>query len=175
MEIGHWADKKIPANENNEGIKVNKFKYTGVEVVRSTIPASVKPHVKHCIETMLTTKNHSTTNKALSDAYETFKQLPIEDISFVMGITDYDKYADQCDQFMTAKRMPIHMKAAYYYNMMLDKENLTSEYEKIGSGDKVRYFYVMQPNMYGANVIGYKYYYPKERLTEKFIILLRTC
>jgi hypothetical protein len=79
-----------------------------------------------------------------------------------MGITDYDKYADQCDQFMTAKRMPIHMKAAYYYNMMLDKENLTSEYEKIGSGDKVRYFYVMQPNMYGANVIGYKYYYPKE-------------
>ena len=163
-DVGVFLQKKryVLHVLDDEGIKVNKFKYTGVEVVRSTIPASVKPHVKHCIETMLTTKNHSTTNKALSDAYETFKQLPIEDISFVMGITDYDKYADQCDQFMTAKRMPIHMKAAYYYNMMLDKENLTSEYEKIGSGDKVRYFYVMQPNMYGANVIGYKYYYPKE-------------
>ena len=27
MEIGHWADKKIPANENNEGIKVNSQGY----------------------------------------------------------------------------------------------------------------------------------------------------
>ena len=27
MEIGHWADKKIPANENNEGIKVNSHGY----------------------------------------------------------------------------------------------------------------------------------------------------
>ena len=163
-DVGVFLQKKryVLHVLDDEGIKVNKFKYTGVEVVRSTIPAAVKPHVKHCIETMLTTKNHSKTNKALSDAYDIFKQLPIEDISFVMGITDYDKYAKDCDQFMTAKRMPIHMKAAYYHNVMLDREKLTSQYEKISSGDKVRYFYVMQPNMYGANVIGYKYYYPKE-------------
>ena len=40
--------------------------------------------------------------------------------------------------------------------------NLENKYEAIGSGDKVRYFYVQQPNRYGANAIGYKYFYPPE-------------
>ena len=58
--------------------------------------------------------------------------------------------------------MPIHTKAAYFYNMMLYRLNLTSQYEKISNGDKVRYFYVTQPNSFGINAIGYKYYYPDE-------------
>jgi DNA polymerase elongation subunit (family B) len=45
---------------------------------------------------------------------------------------------------------------------MLEKYNLTDKYEPISSGDKIRYFYVMQPNKYGINTMGYKYYYPEE-------------
>ena len=147
---------------DDEGIPVNKYKYTGVEVVRSTIPGPVKPHVKRIIETMLTTKSLSETNKVLGEVYEIFKSLPIEDISFVMGISNYSKYADKCSEFATCKGMPIHIKAAYFYNTLLDKNNLASKYEYISNGDKVRYMYVMLPNKYGANTIGYKYYYPPE-------------
>ena len=58
--------------------------------------------------------------------------------------------------------MPIHVKAAYAYNRLLDKMSIENKYETLGLGDKVRYFYVNQPNKYGLNSIGYKYYYPKE-------------
>ena len=39
---------------------------------------------------------------------------------------------------------------------------MTDKYESIGSGDKIRYFYVMQPNKYGIPTLAYKYYYPEE-------------
>jgi len=58
--------------------------------------------------------------------------------------------------------MPAHVKAAYHYNVLLEKMDLAGEYESIESGDKVRYFYVNQPNKYGINAIAYKYYYPEE-------------
>ena len=44
----------------------------------------------------------------------------------------------------------------------MSKLNLEGIYEKISAGDKVRYMYINQPNKYGLNTIGYKYYYPKE-------------
>ena len=34
--------------------------------------------------------------------------------------------------------------------------------EYITTGDKVRYFYVNQPNKYGIKAIAYKYYFPDE-------------
>lgn len=147
---------------DEEGIPCNKFKYTGVEVVRTTMPAPIKPYVKRIIETMLLTKDLSLTNKVFNETYDIFKKLPVEDIAFVMGIKGYEKYASQCDGFNTAKHMPIHVKAAYFYNLLLDRFSTKTKYEKISSGDKVRYFYARQPNKFGLSTIGYKYNYPKE-------------
>lgn len=163
-DVGIFLQKKryVLHVLDDEGIPVNKFKYTGVEVVRSTIPNAIKPYVKKIIETMMTTKDLSSTDKVFLDAYDTFKSLPIEDIAFVMGLKEYEKYADKCSGYNTVKGMPIHAKAAYFYNMMLGKFNLSNEFEKISSGDKIRYFYVKQPNKYGLSTIGYKYYMPKE-------------
>jgi DNA polymerase elongation subunit (family B) len=145
-----------------EGIPCNKFKYTGVEVVRTTMPAQIKPYVKRIIETMLTTKSLTETNKIFNETYEVFKTLPVEDIASVMGIKGYEKYANNSKEFDTVKRMPIHVKAAYYHNLLLEKFNIERKYESLSSGDKIRYFYVRKPNKYGISVIGYKYYYPKE-------------
>jgi DNA polymerase elongation subunit (family B) len=145
-----------------EGIPCNKFKYTGVEVVRTTMPAQIKPYVKRIIETMLTTKSLTETNKIFTETYEIFKTLPVEDIASVMGVKGYEKYASNSKEFDTVKRMPIHVKAAYYHNLLLEKFNIERKYESISSGDKIRYFYVRKPNKYGITVIGYKYYYPKE-------------
>jgi len=145
-----------------EGIPCNKFKYTGVEVVRTTMPAQIKSYVKRIIETMITTKSLAETNKVFTETYETFKTLPVEDIASVMGIKGYEKYAANSKEFNTVKRMPIHVKAAYYHNLLLEKFNIERKYESIASGDKIRYFYVRKPNKYGISVIGYKYYYPKE-------------
>lgn len=163
-DVGVFLQKKryVLRVLDDEGIPVNKFKYTGVEVVRSTIPAPIKPYIKQIIETMMDTENRTKTNDVFLQAYDTFKDLPVEDYSFVMGISDYEKYANKCNGFVTCKGMPAHVKAAYHYNMLLDKLDLAGEYEAIETGDKVRFFYVNQPNKYGINAVAYKYYYPEE-------------
>lgn len=163
-DVGTFLQKKryVLRVLDDEGIPTNKFKYTGVEVVRSTIPGPIKPYIKKIIETLLDTESRSKTNEVFLEAYDTFKSLPVEDYSFVMGISDYEKYADRCNGFVTVKGMPAHVKAAYHYNMLLDKLDLSGKYEAIETGDKVRYFYVNQPNKYGIGAIAYKYYYPEE-------------
>ena len=171
-DVGVFLQKKryILHVLDDEGIPTNKFKYTGVEVVRTTMPRAVKPYVKRIIETMLQTKDYNETNSLLNEAYKVFSDLPIEDIAFTMGISkyktesrdDYGNVKDQCNGFSTYKGMPIHVKSAYYYNILLERNDLINKYETIGSGDKVRYFYVKQPNKYGIKSFAYKYYFPEE-------------
>jgi DNA polymerase elongation subunit (family B) len=168
-DVGLFLQKKryVIHILDEEGIPCDKFKYTGVEVVRTTMPKPIKPHVKKIIETMLTTKSLTETNKVFTDTYDLFKSLSVDEIAFTMGCKGYEKYAVLCDNFSTAKHMPIHVKAAYYHNLLLEKFKIDKKYEKIGSGDKVRFFYTRQPNRYGVSVLGYKYYFPKE-FTEVF-------
>ena len=110
----------------------------------------------------MSSKCRQKTNDVFLETYDIFKSLPVEDFAFVMGVKDYDKYADQCSGFKFCKRMPIHVKASYIHNQLLDKYGIVNEYEEISSGDKVRYFYVTQPNKFGIPVVAYKYYLPKE-------------
>jgi DNA polymerase elongation subunit (family B) len=147
---------------NNKGILCNKFKYVGVEMVKTTMPTAIKPYAKKIVETMLMTRDKIQVDKVFNEAYDTFKSLKIEDIARVMGISDYDKYADNCDGFTIAKKMPPHVKAAYYHNLLLKKLEISHKYEMIQSGDKIRYISLRQPNKYGLKIIGYKYYYPPE-------------
>jgi len=163
-DVGVFLQKKryVMHILDDEGIKENKFKYTGVEVVRTTMPNAIKPYAKQIIETMLTTQSLSQTNEILNKTYEVFKGLSPQELAFVMGVKGYEKYASQSNEFSTCKGMPIHVKSAYFYNMLLDKLNTGNKYESISTGDKVRYMYVEQPNKYGLDSIGFKYEYPQE-------------
>ena len=147
---------------DNEGVKCNEFKYTGVDVVKSTMPKKVKPYVKNIAETLLTTLNNQETNNSVTKAYDAFLSLPIEEIAINKGIKNYEKYASQCSDFQTTKGMPNHVKSAYFYNMILDRLDLSSKYEKIQSGDKIKIFYLKTPNKFGIESIAFKYYYPDE-------------
>lgn len=163
-DVGLFLQKKryVMHILDDEGIKESKFKYTGVEVVRTTMPNSIKPYAKRIIETMLTTQSLAETNKVLNESYEIFKSLSPEEVAFVMGVKNYEQYAAKCQDFTTVKGMPIHVKSAYYYNKMLKLLNTGNKYEELTSGDKVRYVYVEQPNKYGVDTVGFKYEWPSE-------------
>jgi DNA polymerase elongation subunit (family B) len=147
---------------DDEGIACDKFKYKGVEVVRSTMPVKIKPYAKDIIETMLRTQSIQQTNRVLSKAYDDVIAMDVKDIASISGIHQFEKYIEQCDGFKTCKGMPMHAKAAYYHNLLLDRFDIASNYEKIQSGDKVRTFYVQKPNRYNIDCLGFKYDYPKE-------------
>ena len=163
-DVGLFLQKKryVMHILDDEGIKVDKFKYTGVEVVRTSMPNAVKPYAKKIIETMLTTQSLHQTNNVLKETYDVFKTLPIEDIAFVMGVRGYEKYAVKCREFSIAKKTPVHVKAAYLHNFLNKKIGIDNKYEDITSGDKIRFYYIMQPNRYGVDVIGFKYTRPEE-------------
>ena len=170
-DVGLFLQKKryVMHILDDEGIKVNKFKYTGVEVVRTSMPNAVKPYAKKIIETMLLTQSHHETNRILAEAYDVFKTLPIQDIAFVMGVKGYEKYASKCKEFEIAKGTPIHVKAAYLHNFINKKLSIEKQHENITSGDKIRFYYTTQPNKYGVDVIGFKYNLP-EQYNEEFKI-----
>jgi DNA polymerase elongation subunit (family B) len=138
------------------------WKYTGVEVVSTKMPKAVKPYVKDVIQTLIMTKSESSTNKIFADAYDKFLSMSVNEISQVSGIRNLEKYEVLCDGFSTCKGMPYHVKAAYYYNLLLDELGLTHKYEKITSGDKIKLFYVETPNKYGIKAIAFKSRYPVE-------------
>jgi hypothetical protein len=147
---------------DNEGIPCDKFKYTGVDVVKSTMPKKVKPYVKKIAETLLTTMNNQKTNEAVTEAHEKFLELPFEEIATIKGIKNYEKYSKLCHDFETVKGMPNHVKAAYYHNLLIDRLELENKYEKIQSGDKIKLFYLKKPNKFAIDAIAFKYYYPEE-------------
>jgi DNA polymerase elongation subunit (family B) len=163
-DVGLFLQKKryVLHVLDDEGIACDKFKYTGVEVVRTTMPNAIKPYAKKIIETMLLTKSQAETNKVLNETYDIFKGLSIQDVAFVMGLKGYEKYAVKCSDFDTTKSMPLHVKSSYYHNLLLDKLKLDKKYEKLSSGEKVRYLYVETPNKYMIESIAFKNEFPEE-------------
>lgn len=163
-DVGIFLQKKRYALRilDDEGKKGSKFKYTGVEVVRSTMPNAIKPFAKDIIEAMLMTRSLKDTNTILNKTYDVFKGLSYEEIAFVMGIKGYDKYASKCKDLNLPKGMPIHVKSAYYHNYMMKSVLKNNKTELITSGDKIRYVYLDTPNKYNIECIGFKYNFPDE-------------
>ena len=46
--------------------------------------------------------------------------------------------------------------------MLLYRLEIGNKYEKIQSGDKIKLFYLKQPNKFGIDSMAFKYYYPDE-------------
>lgn len=148
---------------DDEGFRVDKFKYKGVSVVKTTMPKQLKPYLKEIIESMIIDKSKHTSDLLFNQAYETFKTLPNETISRISGINTFDKYVANSEGFeKIAKGMSEHMKAAHYHNVLVDKLGLAGKYEKFKQGDKIKYINVKKPNKYNIDVIAYSGKYPEE-------------
>lgn len=147
--------------KDNEGVIEDKYKYTGIDIVRSTMPKFIKPYAIAITNKLIDSQNIIETNKDVFEAYEKFIKMSPNQIAFISGISNIEKYLHKCDGFKTCKGMPKHVKSAYYWNMLLKDLNLNS-LEPISSGDKVRYIHVHKPNRYNIETVGFKYSWPKE-------------
>ncbi len=147
---------------DSEGIPVNEYKYKGLAVVKTTMPRVIKPYVKKIMEDVTSTKSLKSANDLFNEAYEAFKLLSPSEVAKIQNMNDYDKHASKSDGFNTAKGMTGHVKAAHYYNVMIDKLGLTNKYEKFRSGEKVKQVDLIVPNAYGIDRIGFKDKFPPE-------------
>jgi DNA polymerase elongation subunit (family B) len=155
------AKKRYVAKvKNDEGVNVDKWKVTGVDIKKNELPAKIKDVLKHIIFSAI--EEDWGTEKYMSEltnVWDEFVEIPVNDIAFIKG---YNTEKTTDGFLRAAKGSGAHAKAALFYNQILDDLDLNHKYDKIRVGDSIRFAYVSKGNPYGIDVIGWPDSFPPE-------------
>lgn len=162
-DVGIFLQKKryILHVLDEEGVATDKFKYTGIELVRSTTPKKVKKLIESIIKTSLLTQNFKKSNEVYRECYESFKALDPNDIAARTSINNLEKYAEGASLYKYKKGTPSHVKGAIAYNILIKQLKVADKYEPIESAQKVKKLYCAK-NKYGLDAICYVSILPSE-------------
>ena len=167
---GIWTAKKryILNVYNNEGVQYNEpeMKVMGLEMIKSSTPATIREKMKEAITIMLR-GNEEDIHEFIRNAKIDFMGLPAEEISSPRGCNGLDKYSDSLSLYKLGT--PIHVKGAILYNHYLKQKNLTKKYPLIQEGEKLKYTYLKMPNPFKDTVISFPGRLPKEFGLQEYI------
>ena len=158
-----WIKKKhyILHIVDKEGVKMNKTKYSGLMVAKSTFSKNVKNLTKEMVENLMQYKDKKRVDALFYESYEKFKKMPVEDIAERASIKILNKWEDKNDGLNTATGTTYAAKYVIYYNELLKQLNLTNKYKKIENGSKIKIIKV-QPNRYNIEGIAFQDTIPPE-------------
>ena len=162
-DVGIFLQKKryILHVLDDEGVAVDKFKYTGVELVRSTTPKKVKKFIEKVTQTALLTQNVKQSNEVYRESYDSFRQLDPNDVAARTSINNLEKYAEGASLYKYKTSTPSHVKGAIAYNILIKDLKINDKYEEIQTGQKVKKLYCAK-NKYGLDAITYVSVLPEE-------------
>jgi len=143
-----------------------KLKIMGLEAVKSSTPSACRTKIKEAINIIMT-QSQDDLHKFINKFREEFKELPIEDISFPRSVNGLTEYSDAAHIFK--KGTPIHVKGALVYNHFLRTLNLTKRYQLIQEGEKIKFVYLKQPNIFNNNTLAFISGLPKKLDAEQYI------
>jgi hypothetical protein len=113
------------------------------------------------------TKTEDDLHKFIEQFRHEFKTLPVEDIAFPRSVNGLKEYADAANIFK--KGTPIHVKGALVYNHLLREMKLNKRYQEIQEGEKIKFIYLKQPNIYNNNTLAFLSGIPKQLDAEQYI------
>lgn len=167
---GIWVAKKRYCLNviDSEGVRYAepKLKIMGIEVQRSSTPNICREALKKCIKIMLTGTENELINY-VTEFKNDFMTRPYIDISSPRGVNDLEKYTDAKEIF--SKGTPIAVKGALIYNNLIESNKLQSRYQKIDSGDKIKFIYLKVPNPTKSHVISFVKDIPEEFKLQRYI------
>jgi len=145
---------------NDEGIPVDKWKCTGVDIKRNELPGKIKDSLKHIMFTSLVDRwTAGDYAGEIKEVWHKFNELTADDIAFNKGYTTEKK----SNGFLKAEKGSlIHARGAIYHNHIIENLKLEDQYDKIQVGDKIRFARVLKTNVYGIDVIAWKDEWPPE-------------
>ena len=144
-----------------EGVPTDKFKYTGVELVRSTTPKKVKKLIENVTKTALLTQSSKQSNDVYRECYDLFQKLDPNDVAARTSINNLEKYAQGASLYKFNNSTPSHVKGAIAYNILIKELKLDDKFEEIQTGQKVKKLYCAK-NKYGLDAITYVSTLPEE-------------
>lgn len=139
--------------------KGGKFKYTGVKFRRSVIPNGLKETGKRVVENIILKDNMYETNNLLSETYDAFKVMSIDEKAIIQRCNNMEKYKPDDDKSYISGT-PGHIRAAINFNRVIKKMNL-KKYPEIKSGDMAKIVF-LKPNKFEIDKIAFMDEWPKE-------------
>jgi len=165
-----WIAKKRYAMNvyDNEGVRYDPpdLKVMGLEIVRSSTPAPVRDSLKEAVRLCLNS-DEKTVQSFIENAKKHFNTLTPEEIAFPRGCNNLAKYRSVSDIY--SKGTPMHVRGALLYNYHLAQKNVTSKYEEIQEGDKIKFLYLKEPNTIRENTIAFVTKLPPEFDVHKYV------
>ena len=145
-----------------EGVRYSKeepyMKKMGLEIIKSSTPKFVKDYLSQSINTILDSDSDDMYNW-LESIKGKFTLEPIVNISKTTSVSKINYNRGD-------KGVPINSRAAIAHNNYISsKPELSSKYQTINAGDKMKIVFLKPNNPIGENVVGY--------IDENFIELLR--
>ena len=160
-----WTGKKhyILHLVNKEGKKMNKFKYSGLSLAKSTWSIPVRNLAKKIVETaIMISKDNKQANDMINEIFNTdFQQLSPNDIAQRTSIKVLNKWEGKNNKFDTATGTHGTAKLCIYHNELLKTLNLTDKYPKIVNGSKVKIVFLKE-NKFNLPAIAYQNELPPE-------------
>ena len=95
-----------------------------------------------------------------------FVKLPYQDIAFPRTMNNISKMNIPTG---FAKGTPPHIRGAITFNRLLEKYNLSKDWERMNDGEKGKFIYLREPNNVGTNVLSFNHTVPSEFEFEKYI------
>lgn len=194
-ETGFFLDKKkryAMLVKDSEGVRFNEpeLKVVGLELLRSSTPAAVKPWLEEAILVILANDRLKLVNW-LRDKREIYETLPIEDISQNSSVSNIAKYVRQHytngkpdgldvvkptraiptrngEEKTAGLGIPINSMAAINFNDYIQRNHLERTYDAIREGSKIKMLR-LKPNPYNYEVIGYEGYWNQDFDLTEFI------
>ena len=167
---GIWTAKKryILNVHDNEGVRYAqpKLKIMGIEAIKSSTPAICRQALKDIFKRIIDT-DEETVQSDIANFKIAFKNASAEEVSFPRGVNNLNKWTDR--ELVYKKGTPIHIRGAILHNNLVTSKKLGKNIQKITSGDKVKFTYLVKPNPIKENVIAFVDYMPRQFGLEKYV------
>lgn len=133
---------------------VDKFKYTGIELKKATIPPEIKKFMKDIYFTAVldSSFNESTMRQKLDLVYQEMLKMTPNELGIWKG---YNTERGMVGFLVEEKGATGVSKCANYYNQIVKKLGLDRKYPLINLKDKIQTIYLKPTNRMGIDQIGF--------------------
>lgn len=156
---------------DSEGIRFTepKTKIMGMGFIKSNVPEFCRNYCRDVLVPIAFDGTNKDFVNALNTFEVEFKNMPVEEIASVTGVSAIRKHMTTDGGWM--KGAPIGSKSAIIYNRLHTEHNLGTRYPKITEGDKIRYMYLKKINPLAEETVGFVDYLPKEFGLDQYLDL----